>query len=403
MQRWSRSTRARRLRHALGMSVLPEQRSAIRDQFRRFMQRELEPLTSQLESGEQLPYPLMKRMVSELGLVVDAPGESSRRDDRARDPERDALLRYAQTQLMVEIGRINPGFLLSYGASVGLFAGNVRGKGTAEQVARWVPPVLRGDKVGCWCLTEPEAGSDALGAMRTRARRDGSEYVLDGEKTFITNAPHADYFLVYAKDDAGDVQAFLLERGAPGLSTSKPFAKMGMRSSPTGAVYLSDVRVPQDSLLGGGLTDRGHVRKSLASERIGLAVMGYAIAERCFEIAVQYAKTRVQGGRPIGEHQLIQQRLARMYVALANARRIVYASEEASVLDACAGKLYVAEAGSFVAQEAIHILGGNGYMEEYVVERMARDAKLVEIGGGTTEIQILTIARHILQDGGALT
>jgi len=384
------------------MGALSEQRAAIRDQFRRFMQRELEPLTPQLESGEVLPYPLIKRMVAELGLVLDdEPGQTRSAQPRVRDPERDALLRFAQTQLTVEIGRVNPGFLLSYGASVGLFAGNVRSKGTAEQIARYVPPVLRGDEIGCWCLTEPEAGSDALGAMRTRARRDGDGYVLDGEKTFITNAPFADCFLVYAKDDAGDVQAFLIERGTPGLSTSKPFAKMGMRSSPTGAVYLADVRVPHESLLGGGISDRAHVRKSLASERIGLAVMGYAIAERCFEIAVQYAKTRVQGGRPIAEYQLIQQRLARMYVALSNARRIVYASDEVSALDACAGKLYVAEVGSFVAQEAIHILGGNGYMEEYVVERMARDAKLVEIGGGTTEIQILTIARHILQDSDA--
>ncbi|HMI94070.1 MAG TPA: acyl-CoA dehydrogenase family protein [Polyangiales bacterium] len=384
------------------MHPLSEERTAIRDQLRRFMQRELEPLTAQLESGELLPFPLIKRMVSELGLVVDDEEKpSSRTQERVRDPERDALLRFARTQLTVEIGRVNPGFLLSYGASVGLFAGNVRGKGTAEQIARYVPPVLRGEKIGCWCLTEPEAGSDALGAMRTRARRDGDGYVLDGEKTFITNAPFADCFLVYAKDDAGDAQAFLVERGTPGLSTSKPFAKMGMRSSPTGAVYLSEVRVPRESLLGGGISDRAHVRHSLASERIGLAVMGYAIAERCFEIAVQYAKTRVQGGRPIAEYQLIQQRLARMYVALSNARRIVYASDEVSALDACAGKLYVAEVGSFVAQEAIHILGGNGYMEEYVVERLARDAKLVEIGGGTTEIQILTIARHVLQDSGS--
>lgn len=380
------------------MHALTEQHTAIRDQFRRFMQAELEPLTAQLESGEVLPYPLMKRMVSALGLAIDVEARDPQRaQDRVRDPERDALLRYAQVQLSVEIGRVNPGFLLSYGASVGLFAGNVRNKGTAEQIARYVPPVLRGDEVGCWCLTEPEAGSDAIGAMRTRARRDADGYVLDGEKTFITNAPYADYFLVYAKDDAGDVQAFLVERDMPGLATSKPFAKMGMRSSPTGAVYLSDVRVPAENLLGGGISDRMHVRRSLASERIGLAVMGYAIAERCFEIAVQYAKTRVQGGRPIAEYQLIQQRLARMYVALANARRIVYAAEETSVLDACAGKLYVAEVGTFVAMEAIHILGGNGYMEEYVVERLARDAKLVEIGGGTTEMQILTIARHILQ------
>jgi hypothetical protein len=192
------------------------------------------------------------------------------------------------------------------------------------------------------------------------------------------------------------VQAFLAERGMPGLSTSKPFAKMGMRSSATGSVSLEDVRVPRANLLGGGIQDRAHVRKSLASERIGLAVMSYGIAERCFEIALDYAKTRVQGGQAIASYQLIQQRLARMYVALNNARRIVYDTQETSVLDACAGKLYVAEVGTFVAMEAIHILGGNGYMEEYVVERLARDAKLVEIGGGTTEMQVLTIAHHLL-------
>jgi len=378
---------------------LTEAQRTIRDQFRRFMQRELEPLTPALESGEALPYPLMKQMVGELGLALDAERLEQRRErDPAElpDPELASLRRFAQLQLSVEMSRVNPGFTLSYGASVGLFGGNVRNKGTPEQVARWVPPVLRAEKIGCFCLTEPEAGSDALAGMRTRARRDGDGYVLSGEKTFITNAPHADYFLVYAKDEDGQVQAFVVERGSAGLTTSKPFAKMGMRSSPTGAVHLDDVRVARDQLLGGGIRDRGHVHKSLASERIGLAAMGYAIAERCFEIAVAYAKTRVQGGQPIANYQLVQQRLARMYVALANARRIVYDATDPSMLDACAGKLYVAEVGTFVALEAIHILGGNGYMEEYVVERLARDAKLVEIGGGTTEIQILTIARHIL-------
>jgi alkylation response protein AidB-like acyl-CoA dehydrogenase len=381
-----------------------EQHRAIRDQFRRFMERELAPATPALETGE-LPYPLMKKMVTELGLAAAADA-SAREPGEARDPERSALLHFARTQLTVEICRVNPGFALSYGASVGLFGGNVRNQGTQEQIARWVAPVMRADKVGCWCLTEPGAGSDALGAMSTRARRDGDGYVLRGEKTFITNAPHADFFLVYAKDEAGSVQAFLVERGAQGLATSTPFAKMGMRSSPTGSVFLDDVRVPAEHLLGGGLRDRGHVRKSLASERIGLAVMSYGIAERCFEIALEYARTRVQGGKPIAEHQLVQQRLARMYVGLSNARRIVYDSRELDALDACAGKLYTAEVGTFVAMEAIHILGGNGYMEEYVVERLARDAKLVEIGGGTTEMQILTIARHLLdgsgRDGGAV-
>ncbi len=382
---------------------LTESQRSIRDQFRRFMEHKLAAQTAAMETGELLPFPLMKEMTDELGLALEAERLSnfsslSGQRSHSRDPETAVLLRYAQTQLAVEMCRVNPGFALSYGASLGLFGGNVRSRGTPEQVARWVPPVLRCEKVASWCLTEPGAGSDALGAMKTTAHLDGDSYVLNGEKTFITNGPYADYFLVYAKDDAGAVQAFFAERGMPGLATSKPFAKMGMRSSPTGSVFLDNVRVPRENLLGGGIDDRAHVRKSLASERIGLAVMSYGIAERCFEIAVDYAKSRVQGGKPIASYQLIQQRLARMYVALSNARRIIYDDSEQSVLDACAGKLYVAEVGTFVAMEAIHVLGGNGYMEEYVVERLARDAKLVEIGGGTTEIQILTIARHLLAE-----
>jgi alkylation response protein AidB-like acyl-CoA dehydrogenase len=175
-----------------------------------------------------------------------------------------------------------------------------------------------------------------------------------------------------------------------------------MRGSPTGEIFLDDVRIPQDQLLGGGVRERGHVKASLASERVGLAVMSYGIAERCYEIARDYALQRRQFGRPIAEYQMIQSRLARMYVALSNSRRIVYADWIAgrplheSVADVCAGKLYCAEMGTFVAFEAIHILAGNGYMEEYVVERLARDAKLIELGGGTTEMQILTIARELL-------
>jgi alkylation response protein AidB-like acyl-CoA dehydrogenase len=376
------------------MFTLGETERAIRDQYRRWMMQELEPRTAALETGRELPYPLMRTMVADLGL--DQAGQTSGEDASDGDERGDALIAYARVQLNVEMCRVNPGFALSYGASTGLFGGNVRGKGTPAQVQRYVPAVMRAEKIGCFCLTEPGAGSDALRSMQTTARRDGESYLLKGEKTFITNAPHADYFLIYAKDEAGSVQAFIAERGMDGLAVSTPFAKMGMRSSPTGAVYLDDVRVPADNLLGAGLRDRDHVRRSLASERIGLAIMGYGIAERCFEIALAYARTWQRGGRPIGDYQLIQQRLARMYVGLSNARRIVYDFGAVDAVDASAGKLYVAEVGTQVAMDAIHILGGNGYMEEYIVERLARDAKLVEIGGGTTEIQVLTIARQLL-------
>jgi hypothetical protein len=379
---------------------LTDGQRAIRDQLRRYMTTELEALTPELENGTVLPYPFMKKMIRDLGLdraAGAAEGGSRRAERPGGDPDDDGLMRYARTQLTVEMSRVNPGFCMSWGASVGLCAGNIMNKGTPEQVATYVPPLLRGETIGAWCLTEPGAGSDALGSMATRATREGDQFILSGSKTFITNGPYADVFLVYAKNVAsGQVEAFIVERTYEGVSVSTPFRKMGMRSSPTGQVFLDNVPVPARNLLGGGMRDRDHVRRSLANERIGIAVMSYGIAERCFEIARDYARERVQGGQPIANYQLVQHRLARMYVALSNSRRIVYDRDpDASPLDVCAGKLYVAEAATFIATEAIHILGGYGYMEEYAVERLARDAKLLELGGGTTEMQILTIARHL--------
>ena len=358
-----------------------------RDTFRRYFATEIEPRVAAMESGELLPYPLMRDMQDRLGLEALAGG-------------------FERTLFTVEMARVSPSFALSWGASLGLFGANVAGKGTPDQVERWAMPVFRCEKVGSWGLTEPGAGSDALRGMKTGARRDGDHWVLHGSKTFITNAPYADVFLVYARVQGGEldgtIQAFLVDRSDAGLSTGPPMKKMGMRGSPTGEIFLDEVRLPADRLLGGGVKQRDHVKSSLAVERGGLSVISLGIAERCFEIARDYAKTRQQFGQPIASFQLVQQRLARMYVALSNVRRIVYADHVAgrkvreSVADVCAAKLYCGEMGTFVGFEAIHILAGNGYMEEYVVERLARDAKLIELGGGTTEIQILTIAREIL-------
>jgi len=391
----------------------------LRDTFRSFFTREVEPHVPAMEHGDLLPYDLMRHMHRTLGLDAMLPAmrggaEGARHRGAARGDDAEGLgldanaARYARTTFMVEMARVSPGFALSYGASVGLFAGNILGRGTPEQIERFALPALKVEKIGAWALTEPGAGSDALGGMKTTARRDGDHYVLNGSKTFITNAPCADFFLVYARllDDGGgqgSIQPFIVERGMPGVASGPPMKKMGMHGSPTGELFLDDARVPASQLVGGGVRQRDHVKASLAVERGGLSVMSYGIAERCFEIARDYALQRRQFGEPIANFQLVQSRLARMYVAVSNCRRIVYADWLAgrtlkeSVADVCAGKLYCAEMGTFVAFEAIHILGGNGYMEEYVVERLARDAKLIELGGGTTEIQILTIARELLR------
>ena len=382
----------------------------LRDTFRGWFTSELAPQVAAMEDGTITPYALMRTMHRTLGLDAML----TRRTDGAM-PGSDApvgggldanVARYARTTFVAEMARVSPSFALSWGASTGLFGANVLGKGTPEQVERFAMPVLRAERVGAWGLTEPDAGSDALSGMRTTASRDGDHYVLNGSKTFITNAPYADVFLVYARVQGGEfdgsIQPFLVERSDPGISTGPPMKKMGMRGSPTGEIFLEELRIPVDRMLGGGVRQRSHVKSSLAAERGGLSVLSYGIAERCFEIARDYAKTRTQFGQPIAQFQLVQQRLARMWVALSNCRRIVYADWLArrplreSVADVCAGKLYCAEMGTFVAFEAIHILAGNGYMEEYIVERLARDAKLIELGGGTTEIQILTIARELL-------
>ena len=394
----------------------------LRETFRGYFTREIEPHVPRMESGDLAPYDLMRDMQRTLGLDAllaprrAAAGHGAAGEGRAAGapPEGAAALglgantlRYARITFQVEMARVSPSFALSYGASVGLFGATVASKGTREQIERFVRPVLRFEKIGCWCLTEPGSGSDALRGMKTTARRDGDHVVLNGSKTFITNAPYADLFLVYARlDDGtphGSIQPFIVARGTPGLSTGPAMRKMGMRGSPTGEVFLDDCRIPADQLLGGGVAQRDHVKASLASERVGLAVLSYGIAERCFEIARDYARQRRAFGAPIASYQLVQSRLARMYVAVSNCRRIVYGdylagrSLKESLADVCAGKLYCAEMGTLVAFEAIHILAGNGYMEEYVVERLARDAKLIELGGGTTEMQILTIAREILE------
>jgi len=383
-------------------SDFSETQRMIRGTIRDYLTREVEPLVPEMESERLLPYEPLRKMMADLGLARG--GELAAMI--AESPPEENLKVFVPRVLAVEMSRVCAGFALSHGATVGLTAGNIRAKGTEEQKKRWATPLVKLEKIGAWALTEPQAGSAAIRDMKARAVRDGDHYVLNGSKTFITNAPYADIFVVYAKlrqNGTESVQAFVVERDDPGLETGKPFKKMGFKSSPTGEVFLSDCRIPADRLLGGEPAAKGAVRERLSRERVGLQAISYGILERAFEIALRYARERQQGGQPIGNYQLVQRRLARMYMALANARAYVFADILSgrelggSVADASVGKLYVAEMASFVAVEAIHILAGNGYMEEYVIERLVRDAKLIELGGGTTEIQELTAGRWLVE------
>jgi hypothetical protein len=284
-------------------------------------------------------------------------------------------------------------------------------KGTTAQKERWALDLLTMEKIGAWAITEPGSGSDAFGAMKATARRDGDDYVLNGSKTFITNGPYADVIVFICKlDDGGPMErrpvvSFVLERGTPGLTQTKPLRKMGLHSSPTGELFLEDVRVGREQLLGETEEQpaRSSAKKTFTQERTGVAAMALGIVEQCRELCIDYSRTRVQFGRPIGDFQLIQLKLAKMEVARMNLQNIVFrqielagAGHAASLAEASACKLYAAQAAMEVALEAVQLFGGNGYMAEYQVEQLARDAKVLQIYAGTDEIQISQIARSML-------
>ena len=311
---------------------------------------------------------------------------------------------------------MSPGLVTSLGVSTGLAAGTINKLGTPAQMERWGLDLLTLDKVGAWAITEPDSGSDALGGMTTSARRDGEEYIINGSKTWITNGPYADTIVLYAKLDDGSgtplrdrkVLTFVLDKGTPGLEQSKPMRKMGQKSSPTGTLYLSDVRVGKDRLLGETEDPQGGGRSSakdnFVSERAGLAAMSLGIIEECMKLAVDYAKNRKLWERPISEYQLIQQKIAAMEVARVNVQNMVFqfierqaAGAPTSFAEASAMKLYSAQAACQVADDAIQIFGGNGYVSEYRVEQLYRDARVYRIYAGTDEMQVVAIAKDLLR------
>lgn len=248
--------------------------------------------------------------------------------------------------------------------------------------------------------------------MKSTARRDGDEYILNGSKTFITNGPYADTIVFICKLDRGEadprdrqVVSFILDKGMEGLTQSKPLRKMGLHSSPTGELFLDNVRTGKERLMGESEAAAGRegAKMTFGTERSGVVAMAYGIVERCLELCTEYARTRVQFGKPIGDFQLIQLKLAKMQVAYLNIRNMLFRlielasqGKRLSFAEASAGKLYAAQATMEVCLEAVQLFGGNGYMAEYQVEQLCRDAKVLQIYGGTDEIQISQIARSLL-------
>lgn len=377
--------------------LLSEEHRMVRDTARKFSEKELGPIAQEIDEEERFPAEVYKR-AGENGLIgsttpVEYGGGGA-----------DLL---TQALIKEEFCRMAAGFGMSVNMCTTNFCYFISKYGTEEQKRRYIPPVIRGDALAAFCLTEPGAGSDAL-SLKTSYRKEGDLCILNGSKTFITNAPIAQYFLLVTRQPGTSGSKggtlFVLERGVEGLSTGKPFKKMGMRCSPTGEVFLDNVRVRRDHILGEEGQGFQIMFETLDEERILGASTSIGIAHACLEASVRYAKERVQFGKPIASFQLVQNMLAEMSTRLDIIRQFTYSlcplvdqgvklTREASI-----AKYYASIMATKVALSAIQIFGGYGYTREYPVERYMRDAKLVEIGGGTSEIQKLIIARELLRN-----
>src|SRR6201994_1066481 len=322
----------------------------MRDTIRGFIDKEVRPNLDALETGEISPYPIARKLFSEFGLdVLAAEAVKAMLDkERARQEKPETEKRSsgglgglgAQASmaavLVSELAGVSIGLLSTIGVSLGLGAATIMSRGTLAQKERWLPELMTLEKIAAWAITEPDSGSDAFGGMKTHVKRDGEDYLLNGQKIFITNGPYADVLIVYAKLDDGSVDRrnrpvlpLVLESGMPGLTQGKPFKKMGMMSSPTGELFFDNVRLTPDRLLGeseqhASGDGRDSARDNFAAERIGIAMMALGIINECHRLCVDYAKSRTLWGKNIGQFQLIQLKLAKMEIARMNVQNMVF-------------------------------------------------------------------------------
>ena len=370
----------------------------------RFAERELHPLQGRMDDEDWWPPEVMPALGRMGYLGVTMP-------ERFGGAGSDF---FASGLITQGLARFNPAVALSYIAHENLCANNIARNGSEELRARVLPGLCRGTAIGALGLTEPGAGSDALGAMATTARRDGDAYVLNGRKLYITNGPVADIVLVYAKTDrsrgAKGISAFVVERGMPGFAVAQKLDKMGFRGSTTAELVFDDCRVPAANLVGEENRGVGIVMSGLDLERAIVAMINLGMAERALDLAVEHARTRQQFGRRIGDFQLVQGKLAEMYTTIEAMRALCYRTMAAgNAMDhggggrgdihklTAAAILFSAEGCSRVVSDAVQVFGGMGYMRETEVNRLYRASKLLEIGAGTTEIRKLIIAGELMR------
>ena len=385
--------------------ALNEEQQAVLDQADRFARKELYPLSERMDREEWWPDKAF-RVIGDNGFFG------------ATIPEEygGAGLDLLAAGLVLQgFARWNHAMALSWVAHDNLCANNIYRNGNEQQRRKYLPDLCTGRKIGALGLTEPGAGSDALGSMRTTARRDGDHYVLNGGKIYITNGPVADVILVYAKTDRSKgpqgISAFIVEKGFPGFKVAQKLTKMGYRGSQTAELVFEDCRVPAENLIGG--EDRGVsiVMSGLDLERAMISPLCLGISERALQLSIDYAQTRQQFGKPIGCFQMVQSMLAEMYVQVETMRTFTYrALAEAAPLEVggggrgdihmltAASVMYAAEACHAVLDKAVQIHGGSGYIWESEINRLFRSIKLLEIGAGTTEVRKMIIAGELLKD-----
>ena len=377
---------------------LGETIDALRDAVREFAQARIAPLAEETDRSNAFPNALWPELgeMGLLGLTVEEEYGGTN------------MGYLAHVVAMEEISRASASIGLSYGAHSNLCVNQLRKNGSPAQKAKYLPKLVSGEHIGALAMSEPGAGSDVV-SMRLKAERRGDVYVLNGNKMWITNGPDADTLVVYAKTDvaAGSkgITAFLVEKGFKGFSTAQKLDKLGMRGSNTCELVFRDCEVPVENVLGEVNKGVRVLMSGLDYERLVLSGGPLGIMAACLDVALPYSRERKQFGRSIAEFQLIQGKLADMYVGFNACRAYVYAVARAcdrgqtTRKDAAGAILYAAEKATWMAGQTIQILGGNGYINDYPTGRLWRDAKLYEIGAGTSEIRRMLIGRELFQEG----
>ena len=379
-----------------GILPFTEEHLALREMIADFAAKEIAPHSREWDDKEIFPVDIYRRL-GQLGVMgITIPQEFG-----------GAGADYVSATIVLEeLARVDAGVSLSYGAHALLCVNNLYLNANDEQRRKYLPKLCSGEQLGAICITEPGSGSDSVG-MRTTAVRDGDHYVLNGSKIFITNASDADVFVVYAKTDPSlggkGISQFIVTRDMPGFSVSRKLEKMGMKSSSTGEVIFEDVRVPVENRMGDENTGARAMMSHLDVERVTLNGIPIGLSRAALERSLDYSKERRQFNQAIGEFQLIQKFLAEARTDIEAMTLMTYNAAfkldrgARATMEASTAKLFAARNATRICMDAVQIHGGYGYMREYEVERFARDAKLMQIGAGTDEVQIMIIARQLLK------